>query len=149
LNSRIMISALLIAATLAFVSLGNISVTVLQTTTAYAWSSYYAYTGTLTPNFCCGTVSVTLPQPTSALVPFVTNYTLTPTPYTTTSSVTLLTTYETTQTLTNHVPASDALGLSPQAFLLLAATVIGALALLAAWIAFKSRRDGTKPEHSH
>lgn len=135
---------LLVAAALAFTSLAYTPVTVLLTTSESEWSSYYAYTETLTLNYCCGTVYVTLPQSTSILVPFVTNYTLTPIPYTVTSSIASLSAYTTTRTLTTHIPASEALGLSPTAFILLAVTVILALALLTGWITLKSRtRDGT------
>ncbi len=144
-----MISALLlIAAALALTSLGYSPVTVLQTTTESKWSWYYAYTETLTSNYCCSTVNVTLPQA-SILVAFVTNYTLTPVPYTITSSVASLTTYTTTQTLTSHISASEAVGLSPRAFTLLAIIVIGTLALLTGWITLKSRtREGTaQSEH--
>jgi hypothetical protein len=149
LNSRVIVSVVvLIAAALAFTSLGYQAVTVLQTTTESKWSSYYAYTITLTPNYCCLTVYVTLPQSTSILVPFVTNYSLTPIPYTITSSVVSLTTYTTTQTLTSHIPASEALGLPPRVFILLAVTVIGALALLTVWVTLKSRTsEGAQSEH--
>lgn len=150
LNSRIIVSALLLAVSaLAFTSLAYVPVAVLETVTESKLSWYYAYNETLTPNYCCFTVYLTLPQPTSILVPFETNYTLTPIPYTITSSVASLTTYTTTQTLTGQIPASEALGLSPTAFMLLAITVIGLLALVTAWITLKSRRrEGTaQSEH--
>ena len=133
------------AAALAFVSLGYAPVTMLQTTTESSSSSYYAFTETLTPFRCCLTVNVTLPQATSILVPFVTNYTLTPIPYTLTSSFESWSTYLTTQTLTRHVPASAALGLTPRAFILLAVTVIGALALITGWLFLKLRTGRTRP----
>lgn len=137
-NRRIIIvGVVLVAAILAFMSLGFAPVTVLQTTTQTEWSSY-PYTQTLTQN-CCFTIYVTLPQPTSILAPFATNYSLAPTQYVVTSPLSSLITYTTTQTFSN-VPASEAIGLSPSIFILLAVTVIGVLAVLVAWLVVKSRK---------
>lgn len=136
LNRRLLMSGMLLAvAIVAFTSLGYAPVTVLQTTTMIRWS-WYPYIQTLSHN-CCFTVYVTLPQPTSILIPFATNYTLTPAPYTVTSSVSSLRTYTITQI--SSIPASEALGLSPRALILLAVTVIGLLALVTAWLILKSR----------
>jgi hypothetical protein len=131
---------LLAAAILAFTSLRYAPVTVFQTSTETGWSRYL-YTQAFTQN-CCFTVYVTLPQPSSILAPFATSYTFTPTPYTVTSSIPSPITYTTTHTFSN-VPASEALGLSPKAFILLAVTVIGLLVLLTAWLIMKSRTSAS------
>jgi len=140
LNCRAIIAGvILVAAVLAFTSLGYTAITVLHTTTESEWS-LHPHTQTLTQN-CCFTIFVTLPQPSSILLPFGANYTLAPTPYTVTSFASSQIIYTTTQTFSN-VPASEAIGLSPTVFTMLAVIVIGFLALLTAWFILKSR---TKP----
>jgi hypothetical protein len=139
LNSRIIVSALLLAVSaLAFATLAYVPVAIVETTTEFGRSSYRPSTETLTTNYYCFTVYLTLSQ-SLPYVPFVTNYTFTPIPQTITSSLQSPTTYTATQTLTIHIPASQALGLSPRAFMALAIIVVGILALITVWITLKSR----------